>query len=702
MTTAHKAELGSSSARTKLMPCEYEMEFGPELRDSGEVCFRLWSPAAERVDLCLEEPGGPLFLSMEKDEAGWRRLSTGRAGPGSLYRYRIDGELLVPDPASRFQPEGVHGPSQVVDSAAWSWQDTDWHGRPWPEAVIYELHVGAFSPAGTFAGVIDKLDYLADLGVTAIELMPVSAFPGRRNWGYDGVLPFAPDRSYGTPAELKMLVDEAHRRNLMIFLDVVYNHFGPEGNYLHHYAPQFFTDRFKTPWGSAINFSVSDHRVPHLAAIDPAHVQKYASPFRLSQPAPPCNRLQMGEGSNPGASSCDWLHLSDRGSGPVRRFFIENALYWLAEFRFDGLRFDAVHSIYDSSEPDILEEIAAEVRACFPAERHIHLVLENDRNEAHYLKRSKGGRTLLYEAQWNDDFHHACHVLLTGETGGYYADYRDKPLYHLGRCLAEGFAYQGEISAYRNRQKRGEPSADLPAAAFVDFLQNHDQIGNRAFGERLAELASFEALRAATIILLLSPQPPLLFMGQEWGARQPFPFFCDFEEELAAKVYEGRMREFAAFPEFREGAAETIPDPNRDEVFAAAKMDWKDHTMLNRQWLALHQNLLEVRRREIVPHLPGIAGGSGEFELIGSQGLLVRWRHESGALLSMLANLGERKSFGFEQLPGRLVFGSSDAYEIPDRRGEMAPWAVAFYSTPAPGRESNHPDSTHLPSAKEG
>ncbi|MFN2365655.1 MAG: malto-oligosyltrehalose trehalohydrolase, partial [Desulfurivibrionaceae bacterium] len=608
----------------------HKMEFGPELRDSGEVCFRLWSPAAERVELCLEEPGGPLFLPMDKDEAGWRRLSTSRAGPGSLYRYRIDGELLVPDPASRFQPEGVHGPSQVVDPAASPWQNADWRGRPWPEAVIYELHVGAFSPAGTFAGVIDKLDYLADLGVTAIELMPVSAFPGRRNWGYDGVLPFAPDRSYGTPSELKRLVDEAHRRNLMIFLDVVYNHFGPEGNYLHHYAPQFFTDRFKTPWGSAINFSVSDYSPPHLA--------------------PPCDRLQVGEGVN-----------------PVRRFFIENVLYWLAEFRFDGLRFDAVHSIYDPSEPDILEEIAAEVRACFPAERQIHLILENDRNEAHYLKRGKGGRTLLYEAQWNDDFHHACHVLLTGETGGYYADYRDNPLYHLGRCLAEGFAYQGEISGYRNRQKRGEPSADLPAAAFVDFLQNHDQIGNRAFGERLAELASFEALRAATIILLLSPQPPLVFMGQEWGARQPFPFFCDFEEELATKVYEGRMREFAAFPEFREGAGETIPDPNREEVFEAAKLDWEGHTPLNRQWLTLHQRLLEVRRREIVPHLPGIAGGSGEFELIGLQGLLVRWRHESGGLLGMLANLGPRNASGFDQLPGRPLFRSSDDDEIPDR-----------------------------------
>ncbi|MFO7606034.1 MAG: malto-oligosyltrehalose trehalohydrolase [Desulfurivibrionaceae bacterium] len=684
------------------MTTAHKMEFGPELQDSGEVCFRLWSPAAERVELCLEKPGGPLFLPMEKDEAGWRRLSTGRAGVGSLYRYRIDGELLVPDPASRFQPEGVHGPSQVVDCAAWPWRNADWHGRPWSEAVIYELHVGAFSPAGTFAGVIDKLDYLADLGVTAVELMPVSAFPGRRNWGYDGVLPFAPDRSYGTPAELKRLVDEAHRRNLMIFLDVVYNHFGPEGNYLHHYAPQFFTDRFKTPWGSAINFSVSDHRAPHLAAIGSAHVPRYASPSRLPQPAPPCNRLQDGGGVNLGASFRDRLHFSDGGGSPVRRFFIENVLYWLAEFRFDGLRFDAVHSIYDPSEPDILEEIAAEVRACFPAERQIHLILENDRNEAHYLKRGKGGRTLLYEAQWNDDFHHACHVLLTGETGGYYADYRDNPLYHLGRCLAEGFAYQGEISGYRNRRKRGEPSADLPAAAFVDFLQNHDQVGNRAFGERLAELASFEALRAATIILLLSPQPPLVFMGQEWGARQPFPFFCDFEEELAAKVYEGRMREFAAFPEFRQGGGETIPDPNRDEVFAAAKLDWEGRDPLNRQWLALHQRLLKVRRREIVPHLSGIAGGSGEFELVGSQGLLVRWRHESGGHLGMLANLGPRKASGFEQLPGRLVFRSSDDDGTPDRQGDMPPWAVAFYNTPAPGRETNRPDSTHLPSGKEG
>jgi malto-oligosyltrehalose trehalohydrolase len=610
------------------------MDFGAEPGPSGEVSFRLWAPGADRVELCLEKPGGPVFLSMERDEAGWCRLTTDRAGIGALYRYRIDNRQLVPDPASRFQPEGVHGPSQVIDPAAWEWRDDKWLGRPWSEALIYELHVGAFSAAGSFAGVIDKLDYLADLGVTALELMPVGAFPGKRNWGYDGALPFAPDRTYGTPDELKKMIGEAHQRNLMIFLDVVYNHFGPEGNYLHLYAPRFFTDRFETPWGSAINFSARD--------------------------AP-----------------------------PVRRYFIENVLYWLEEFRFDGLRIDAVHSIFDSGKPHILEEIATTVRGYFPEERHIHLILENDRNQARYLKRGKGGAPRFYEAQWNDDFHHACHVLLTSETKGYYVDYRDNPLKHLGRCLAEGFAYQGEVSTYRNQQKRGEPSRDLPPAAFVSFLQNHDQIGNRALGQRLIEIASSsEALRAVTVILLLSPPPPLLFMGQEWGARQPFPFFCDFGEELATLVYEGRLREFAAFPDFqgREGVA--IPDPNREGVFAEAKLDWDDHgRAVHRDWLALHRDLLTIRHREIAPFLPGFAGGSGEFELIGPHGLLVRWRHDSAGLLSMIANLGPQGGSGFGPPPGRLIYSSAGDSGAPGGPGILPPWTVAFFSTMAGEKE---------------
>ena len=358
------------------------------------------------------------------------------------------------------------------------------------------------------AGVIDKLDHLATLGVTAIELMPVADTPGRRNWGYDGVCLFAPQSAYGRPEELKALVDAAHGRGLMVFLDVVYNHFGPEGNYLHVYAPQFFTDRYHTPWGAAINF--------------------------------------------------------DGGFRPVRDFFIENALYWLEEYHLDGLRLDAVHAIRDNSTPDILVELAETVRRRVGTGRQVHLVLENDDNASRYLERDRDDRPRWYTAQWNDDAHHALHVLLTGEDAGYYGDYSDAPARHLGRTLAEGFAYQGEASPHRGGSPRGTPSKRLPATAFVPFLQNHDQVGNRAFGDRISTLADADAVRAAVAVLLLAPSPPLLFMGEEWAARQPFPFFCDFGPDLADKVREGRRREFARFHAIpRRSRASTDPGSKR-------------------------------------------------------------------------------------------------------------------------------------------
>jgi malto-oligosyltrehalose trehalohydrolase len=471
------------------------MPFGAEVLGDGSVRFRLWAPAAVRVDLCLESEGQERLLEMEADADGWLERVTGDAGPGSLYRYRIDGARKVPDPASRYQPQDVHGPSQVVDPAAFDWEDDAWQGRPWEEAVVYELHVGTFSPEGTFRGVGERLDYLVDLGVTAIELMPVADFPGERNWGYDGVLPFAPDATYGGPADLKALIQTAHRKGLMVFLDVVYNHFGPEGNYLHLYAPRFFTERHQTPWGDGINFD--------------------------------------GEGSR-----------------VVRDFFIYNALYWLQEYRFDGLRLDAVHAIADESKPDILMELAEAVRAGPGRERQIHLVLENDHNAARYLQRRADGAPRWYTAQWNDDFHHTAHLLATGERDGYYLDYQDGPAGKLARCLAQGFTYQGEASRFRGGTPRGEPSADLPPTAFVNLLQNHDQVGNRALGERISELASPEALRTLSALLLLAPAPPLLFMGQELMAASPFLFFCDFGEDLAKSVTQGRRREFAHFERF--------------------------------------------------------------------------------------------------------------------------------------------------------
>lgn len=553
--------------------------FGPRILPTGEIEFRLWAPAARRVDLLLLQGQEELALPMNRQTNGFHEIRTGLARPGTRYRFLINGELRVPDPAARFQPGDVHGESEVIDPETYDWQDANWRGRPWESAVVYELHVGTFTPQGTFRGVIERLPWLATLGITAIELMPVSDFPGARNWGYDGVLPYAPEAHYGRPEDLKALIDAAHELGLMMMLDVVYNHFGPEGNYLHAYAPQFFTERYHTPWGAAINFDGPDSRF-------------------------------------------------------VRDFFVDNALYWLTEYHFDGLRLDAVHAIFDRSTPDIVEEIAQAVRAGPGRDRHVHLVLENDNNAAHYLD-------TLYDAQWNDDVHHALHVLLTGEHDGYYADYAQVPIHHLGRCLTQGFAYQGEHSHYRNGAQRGEPSRHLPLTAFVSLLQNHDQIGNRAFGERISVLASPAALRAATVLLLLAPAPPLIFMGQEWNTKTPFPFFCDFGPELAQAVTEGRRQEFARFPQFADmRSRERIPDPNAKTTFESAMLEWSAADDEEGQaWIALHRELLAIRKREIVPRLRGAVGTDADYEILGDCALFATWRlHDANLVL--LANFG--------------------------------------------------------------
>lgn len=583
------------------------MPFGAEVVEDG-VRFRLWAPAAVRVELLLADG---VVLPMPAATEGWYELVTDQACAGSAYRYRIDGKLEVPDPASRYNPGDVHGSSEVIDPCAFAWHDEAWRGRPWEEAVLYELHVGSFSARGDFAGVAQHLDHLAELGVTAVELMPVADFPGTRNWGYDGVLPFAPDSAYGRPEDLKRLIQAAHDRGLMVLLDVVYNHFGPEGNYLHAYAPAFFTERHHTPWGAAINF-------------DDAH------------------------------------------SRTVRDFFIHNALYWLEEYHLDGLRLDAVHAIRDDSEPHILDELRAAVARGPGAERHVHLVLENDANSARFLRAG-------YSAQWNDDAHHAYHVLLTGERDGYYADYADAPLARLGRCLAEGFAYQGEASAYRGGERRGEPSADLPATRFVSFLQNHDQIGNRALGERLTELAPRPALKAAVTVQLLAPNPPLLFMGEEWGSTRRFPFFCDFGGELAQAVTEGRRREFEGFARFRDPAARAaIPDPSAEASFEAAVLDWEALTEPEpRQWLGLYRHLLKLRREDLIPRLPMLLPG-GRYKLLPPNGLAVCWRFGDGSEYNLIANLGDHALLA--PLPdGEPVYLSPgvDAERLP-------PWSVAF------------------------
>jgi len=580
-------------------------QFGPRLSADG-VTFRLWAPAAARVDLMLD---GSHVRPMPRDAGGWYALTVPDAAAGTLYRFRIDGELAVPDPASAFQPRDVHGPSEVI-AHAFDWQAEGWRGRPWHEAVILELHVGSFTPAGTFLSAIDRLDHVADCGFTAIELMPLADFSGARNWGYDGVLPFAPDSAYGRPEHLKALVDGAHARGLMVFLDVVYNHFGPEGNYLGRYAPAFFTAAH-TPWGSAI-----DYRVPQ-----------------------------------------------------VRAFAIENALYWLRHYRFDGLRLDAVHAIVEPGEPSVLLEISRAVGAlAAESGRIIHLVLENDDNAARLLDPAADPPRGEYRAQWNDDYHHAWHVLLTGETRGYYGDYAADPPAHLARCLASGFAYQGEASPHRKGARRGQPSGHLPPSAFVDFLQNHDQVGNRPLGERLTTLAPAAAIEAALAMTLIAPMPPLMFMGEEWGAIEPFPFFCDFSGDLAEAVRQGRKREFKeAYAEL--GSA--WPDPLAEKTFRSAVLDWSARDRApHRGRLDLVRRLLAVRRSEIVPRLAGMSGGHAGAYI--DRGILTaQWQMGDGSRLLLTANLTPAAVARPAAIAGagRPIWGGAAP-------AELAPWSV--------------------------
>ena len=566
--------------------------FGTQSLMDGQTVFRLWAPSAGKVDLFIETSGTSSTYPLAPKGDGWFTVKIKVTETPCYYRFRVDDGLFVPDPASRFQPRDVHGPSLFVPSKK-TGQQTSWRGRPWRDAVIYELHVGTFTPQGTLSAASAKLDYLADLGITAVELMPLADFPGLRNWGYDGVLPYAPDNSYGTIADLHRFIEAAHARNLMVFLDVVYNHFGPEGNYLYVYAKPFFTDLHRTPWGSSIDF----------------------------------------QGDN---------------SQTVRRFFIENALYWLTEFDFDGLRLDAVHAIFDNTKPHLLQELAQEILEGPGRERHIHLMLENDHNNSHYLRWQTESGKKCFTAQWNDDIHHALHVLLTGENEGYYVDFSDRAIDYLGRCLTEGFAWQGECSKYRGDKPRGEPSSDLMPTRFVSFLQNHDQIGNRPLGERISRLTNPEALKAATAALLLAPSIPLLFMGQEWAATSPFLFFCHFESDLATQVTKGRRREFAAFSSFRTPRQRSrIPDPNLEETFLRSVLNWQELEMEeHRQWWYFHRNLIRLRHARIVPLLDLIRKKTASYSSLGKYGLRAIWPTLDGRRLELVLNLGEKICFG--------------------------------------------------------
>ncbi|MFH1342190.1 MAG: malto-oligosyltrehalose trehalohydrolase [Pseudomonadota bacterium] len=579
-----------------------ERHFGARLTTDG-ASFSLWAPAAKRVELLLDTP-----RPMQRGEDGWFSADIAGVRAGARYKFRIDDEIDVPDPASAFQPDDIPGPSELIDHGAYRWRAADWRGRPWQDTVLLESHVGTFTRDGTYRAMIDKLDHLVATGITALELMPLADFAGARNWGYDGVLWYAPDGHYGRPDDLKALIDEAHLRGLMVFLDVVYNHFGPEGNYLGRYAPEFFTEA-QTPWGSAI-----DYRVPQ-----------------------------------------------------VRAFAIGNALYWLREYRFDGLRLDAVHAIPELGEISMLHDLSRAVGdLAVETGRHIHLVLENDDNAASLLDAGQDPPRGNYRAQWNDDYHHAWHVLLTGETHGYYGDYAKSPLRDIARALASGFVYQGEASAHRGGQLRGEPSGQLAPISFVNFLQNHDQIGNRALGDRLESIAESRAIEAGLAITLLAPMVPMLFMGEEWGSKAPFPFFCDFEGELAEAVRQGRRREFAgAYARY----GDEVPDPLHQSTAESAVLDWDSRDQASgRRRLALVRDLLAIRRETIMPRLAGAA--FGEAHAADSGLLTASWRMGDGAMLRLSANLSNDEIPRPEnELTGTPIWGGEIA-------GPLPPWSV--------------------------
>jgi maltooligosyltrehalose trehalohydrolase len=558
----------------------HELPFGASLLTQARTRFRLWAPKQHTVAVRVE---GGADVPMRRRPDGWFEAEAA-VGAGTAYRYALGSGPVVPDPASRAQADDVHGPSVVVDPRSYRWRNTTWRGRPWHQTVLYELHAGLL---GGFAGVQRELPRLAELGITAVELMPVNDFPGSRNWGYDGVLPFAPDHAYGTPDDLKALIDAAHDLGLMVFLDVVYNHFGPDGNYVASYAEMFRPD-VATPWGAAINF-----RKPE-----------------------------------------------------VRRYFTENALYWLMEYRFDGLRLDAVHAI---TEPGWLDEMAGEVRTMVEADRHVHLVLEHDGNVAEHLRGD-------FDAQWNDDAHHVLHVMLTGETEGYYGAYADRPAARLARCLAEGFAYQGEPFGFRDGEPRGTPSGDLPPTAFVLFLQNHDQVGNRAFGDRLTALTDRPALEAAIALQLLCPHIPLIFMGEESASLSPYRFFTDHHGALADIVREGRRREFASFAAFSDPARrEKIPDPNAPATFEGSRP--RPDPALGDARTDLYRQLLALRRDLIVPHLAGAKALGAEA--IGPSAVTARWRLGNGAVLTLASNLGAEPC-ALVRPAGAMIFATSN------------------------------------------
>lgn len=586
------------------------MKFGTQILGDG-VKFRLWAPHHDAVSVTIEELGKPIPMrAMPRD---WFEVAVPEARAGMHYCFELSDGTRVTDPAARSLPHDVGGLSQIVDPLAFPWSDRGWVGHAWHDTIIYELHVGAFTPEGTFQAAIGKLDHLVALGINTIELLPVADFKGRWNWGYDGASLFAPDSSYGQPEDMKAFIDAAHAKGISVILDVVYNHFGPRGNHLDRYTP-LTTDAIDTPWGPAVNF----------------------------------------DGDN---------------AGMIRDLVLTNARYWLTEYNLDGLRLDAVHEIYDDGPRHILLEFAEHTRAATDG-RHLHLILENSQNQAGWLKRHVGGAPWLFDAQWSDDVHHALHAIVTGESFNYYADFADR-IDLVARALAEGFAFQGEYLEHAGRSK-GEPSTFLPATAFVAFAQNHDHIGNRPHGERMGALIGADALRAWSSILLLSPQIPLLFMGEEWNAGTPFNFFSDLGDDLADDIRESRREELKNFPAEKQ---QDPQDPMAPETFYASKLDWSEPAQSDHsETLSHYRALIALRHAELTPRLEGMDGKSGQYRVLGPRAFEVTWRLGDGSTLTLLANLGDDNASGIK-LPKATPLWQQGATE----KNMLGPWTVAFF-----------------------
>lgn len=575
--------------------------WGSEFVTDSTVRFRLWAPGQESLSLRLNGEEQP----MNAVDDGWFEYEATGVSPGAEYQYVLADGMAVPDPASRAQKADVNGPSLVVDPNQYAWQNTGWQGRPWEETVVYEMHFGTFTPEGTYQAAIEKLPYLAELGITMIEVLPVSQFGGNRGWGYDGVLLYAPHSAYGTPDDFKAFIDAAHGYGLSVVLDIVLNHFGPEGNYLPLLAPAFFHKERMTPWGPGIAYDVD----------------------------------------------------------AARRYIVEAPLYWLKEYRLDGLRFDAIDHIDDISDKHVLNEIAERIRAEI-TDRPIHLTTEDSRNITSLHPRNDAGDAPLFTAEWNDDFHNAIHVFATGETHAYYEDFAGEPEKHVARTLAEGFAYQGEMSQHAGA-KRGVDSTGQPPVAFVDFIQNHDQTGNRAHGDRLIELAGAERTKVLLATLLLSPHIPLLFMGEEYGETNPFQFFTDFHGELAKAVREGRAKEFKGH---HGHDGEDVPDPNAEQTFLRSKLDWNRRSgEQGKAWLALTRHLLELRQQHIVPLL-ATAKGAGRVVETAPGLVAVSWAFEKGTL-SMALNIGDSAQ-PLPDFPGETIFA------WPHEANDLAPHSI--------------------------